>query len=205
MSIIEVWLGREWECEEMENNQKCREYSDAYCPIHPESSDDESWEDWYYGEYESIYCTNFPIRLISSLFRDEDGHEGWERYHADIAHDHSEHRHEDKKPEPRIPHIRPRRFRKICEHTECEWIEEEGSDWWYEHNRLLAMMIDERSEPDTSEEIEYEIYPSKYPRDEDRMCLEIEPEGDCKPDQHIRESSDCGVREDVGEEGLIIH
>lgn len=67
------------------------------------------------------------------------------------------------------------------------------------------MMIDERPKPDTSEEIEYEINTSKHSRDEDGMRLEIEPEGDSKPDEHIRESSYCGVDEDVGEEGLRVH
>ncbi len=66
-------------------------------------------------------------------------------------------------------------------------------------------MIDERTEPDTTEEIEHEINPSEHPSDEDRMCLDIEPEGDCKPDEHIRESSDCSVDEDVGEEGRWVH
>ena len=66
-------------------------------------------------------------------------------------------------------------------------------------------MIDERSEPDTTKEIEYEIHPSEHPSDEDRMCLEIEPEGDRKPDEHIRESSDCSVDEDMGEEVRVVH
>ena len=61
-------------------------------------------------------------------------------------------------------------------------------------------MIDERPEPDTTEEIQNQIHPSEHPSDEDRMCLEVEPEGDRKPDEHIRESSYCGVDEDVGEE-----
>ena len=66
-------------------------------------------------------------------------------------------------------------------------------------------MIDERSEPDTTEEIQYKIDTSEHTRDEDRMCLEIEPESDSKPDQHIRESSYCSVDKDVGEEGRRFH
>ena len=63
------------------------------------------------------------------------------------------------------------------------------------------MMIDEWSEPDTTEEIEYEIYPSEHPSDKYGMCLEIEPKGNRKPDEHIGKSSYCGVDEDVREEG----
>jgi hypothetical protein len=37
------------------------------------------------------------------------------------------------------------------------------------------------------------------------MCLEIEPEGDSKPDEHIGKSCYCGVDEDVGEEGSGFH
>ncbi len=66
-------------------------------------------------------------------------------------------------------------------------------------------MVDERSEPDATEEIENQIHSSEHPCHEDRVCLKVEPEGDSKPDQHIREFSDCGVDEDVGEEGGGFH
>lgn len=185
--------------------EKGYNHTDAYCPIHPELSDDESWEGWYYREYKSVHGSYLSICFVSSLLGDEDRHQSWEGYHTDIAHHHSEHRQEDEEPEPRIPYISPRRFREICEHPKCEWIEKEGSNGWYEYNRFLAMMIDERTEPDTTEEIEHEIHSSEHPSNEDRMCLEIEPEGNRKPDEHISKSSDCSVDEDVGEEGGWFH
>jgi len=70
---------------------------------------------------------------------------------------------------------------------------------------LLPMMIDERSEPYPTEHIEYEIYPSEHPRDEDGLGLEVGPEGDRKPEKHIGKSCYRGVCEDVCEEFLGIH
>lgn len=61
-------------------------------------------------------------------------------------------------------------------------------------------MIDEWAEPDSTEEIQNQIDSSERSCHEDWVCLQIEPEGDSKPDEHIRESSDCSVDEDVGEE-----
>ena len=63
------------------------------------------------------------------------------------------------------------------------------------------MMIDERSEPYTTEHIEDEIDPSEHPRDEDGLGLEVCPEGDGEPEKHIGKSCYRGVREDVCEEG----
>lgn len=64
-------------------------------------------------------------------------------------------------------------------------------------------MIDKGSEPDATEEIQNQIDSSERSCHEDRVCLQIEPEGDSKPDQHIRESCYCGVDKDVGEEGSV--
>lgn len=66
-------------------------------------------------------------------------------------------------------------------------------------------MIDERSEPDATEEIQDHIDPTEYPRHEDRPSLEIEPEGDREPDEHIGKSRDGGIGEDVREEFYILH
>ena len=66
-------------------------------------------------------------------------------------------------------------------------------------------MIDEWAEPDTTEEIQNQIDSSERSCHEDRVCFEIEPESDRKPDEHIRESCYCGVDEDVGEEGRRFH
>lgn len=60
-------------------------------------------------------------------------------------------------------------------------------------------MINKRSEPDSTEEIHHEIGTPEYPSHEDRVSLEVEPEGNRKPDEHIGKSSYCGVGEDVGE------
>ena len=64
------------------------------------------------------------------------------------------------------------------------------------------MMIDKGSEPYTTEEIENEIDPSEHPGDKYWACLEVCPEGDRKPEEHIRESCDCGIGEDVGKKFL---
>lgn len=61
-------------------------------------------------------------------------------------------------------------------------------------------MINKRPEPDTTEEIQNQIDSSEHPRHKDWVCLQIEPEGNRKPDEHIRESCYCCVDEDVGEE-----
>lgn len=37
------------------------------------------------------------------------------------------------------------------------------------------------------------------------MCLEVYPESDREPQEHVRKSGDRGVYEDVGEEVTIFH
>jgi len=67
------------------------------------------------------------------------------------------------------------------------------------------MVIDERSEPHTRKKIQHQIESSEHSRDEYRMRLEVYPESDSEPQEHVRKSSDRGVDEDVGEEDRGFH
>ncbi len=104
---LEVFLTGKCEGEEMDDDEECDREHDADRPGHTELSDDDTREYGYHTEGQSIHRTDLPVRFISFSLWDEYRHECRERYHTDIAHEDSEHRHQDKNPEPGIPHIGP--------------------------------------------------------------------------------------------------
>ena len=181
-----------------------REY-DTDCPGHAELPDDDSREYGYHRKSQPIHCSDLSIGSVSFSLRDEYRHESGECYHADIAHENPEHRHQDKNPEPGIPHIGPSWLRKYEEHREGYRVEKQRYDRWCEHHMFFAVMIHEWAEPYSSEEIEYQVYSSEHTCHKNWARFEVRPECDCKPQEHIGEASYGWVCEDVREEGLGFH
>lgn len=70
---------------------------------------------------------------------------------------------------------------------------------------FFAVVIHEWAEPYSSEHVECQIYSSEHTRHKDRVRLEVRPECDSKPQEHIGEASYGRVGEDVREEGGGFH
>ena len=203
--LIEMILVREGEGEEMDDHESHWYYPYPDRPIHPESPDDETWKYRYNREGESIHGSDLSICLVTMVFGYEHCHHRREGDHADITDDDPDHHDEEKYPEPWIPYISPCPIRECYKEDKCQDISYHRDDRWSEHHEFFRMMIDEWSEPDTTEKVQDHIDPTEYPGHEDGPSLEIEPEGDREPDEHIGKSGDGSIGEDVSEEIFGVH
>ncbi len=66
-------------------------------------------------------------------------------------------------------------------------------------------MVDKRPEWYPPEEIEHQIYSAEHSRDQYTLRLEVRPECDSEPQEHIGKASYGWVGEDMREEARIMH